>query len=111
MENKQLKNMIVLKNLPSNMIEEAIVVLKKNKKIEITQQVEKKEAVQCRMNSNEYIVKEAELVISSYISEIEKNKKAKKVKNIEQKYKKARFFSIALLVLMVVQAILFCNMR
>ncbi len=111
MENKQLKNMIVLKNLPSNMIEEAIVVLKKNKKIEITKQLEKKEAVQCRMNSNEYIVKEAELVISSYISEIEKNKKAKKVKNIEQKYKKARFFSIALLVLMVVQAILFCNMR
>lgn len=111
MENKQLKNMIVLKNLPSNMIEEAIVVLKKNKKIEITKQLEKKEAVQCRINSDEYIVKEAEFVISNYISEIEKNKKAKKVKNIEQKYKKAKIFSIALLVLMVVQAILFCNMR
>ena len=33
-----LKNMVVLKNLPSNIVEEAIIVLKTNKKIK---QVEK----------------------------------------------------------------------
>ena len=107
MENKQLKNMIVLKNLPSNIIEEAIVVLKQNKKIEIPKHVEKsKENIKCKQNSSEYILKEAELVISNYISDIEKNKKAKSNKNIEQKYKKARAFSIILLILIVLQAII-----
>lgn len=108
MENKQLKNMIILKNLPSNIIEEAIVVLKQNKKIEITQHLEqKKEPIQCKINPSEYILKEAEFVISNYISDIEKNKKAKRVKNIEQKYKKAKAFSIILLILIVLQAIVF----
>ena len=30
METSNLKNMVVLKNVPSNMIEEAMIVLKKN---------------------------------------------------------------------------------
>lgn len=33
METEKFKNMIVLKNLPSNLIEEAFVVIKPNKKI------------------------------------------------------------------------------
>ena len=107
MKSKQLKNMIVLKNLPSNMIEEAIVVLKQNKKIEIMKHLEKEKSVQCRTNSSDYILQEAEFVISNYISDIEKNKKAKKIKDIEQKYKKARAFSIILLVLIVLQAIIY----
>ena len=32
MESSNLKNMVVLKNIPSNIIDEAIVVLKSNKK-------------------------------------------------------------------------------
>ena len=32
MEESKLKNMVVLKNLPSNLVEEAIIVLKSNKK-------------------------------------------------------------------------------
>ena len=31
MEKSQMKNMVILKNLPSNLIEEAIVILKSNK--------------------------------------------------------------------------------
>ena len=33
MEESKLKNMVVLKNLPSNLIEEVIVILKSNKKV------------------------------------------------------------------------------
>ena len=33
MNQGELKNMVVLKNLPSNIVEEAIIVLKTNKKI------------------------------------------------------------------------------
>ena len=33
MDTSNLKNIVVLKNLPSNLVEEEIVVLKKNKKL------------------------------------------------------------------------------
>ena len=33
MNPNQMKNMIVLKNIPSNIVEEAIIILKNNKKI------------------------------------------------------------------------------
>ena len=33
MEASKLKNMVILKNLPSNLVEEAIVILKENKKV------------------------------------------------------------------------------
>ena len=34
MNNEGLKNIVLLKDLPSNIIEEAIIVLKENKKIQ-----------------------------------------------------------------------------
>lgn len=107
MENKQLKNMIVLRNLPSNIIEEAIVVLKQNKKIQLPEMIEKnKEISHCEEEKNDYILKEAEFVVSNYISNIEKEKKMKNHKNIETKYKQTRVFSIVMLVLFVLQFII-----
>ncbi len=37
-----LKNMVVLKNLPSNIVEEAIIVLKTNKKIKASRKNRKR---------------------------------------------------------------------
>lgn len=42
MKNNYLQNMIVLKNLPSNLVEEAIVVLKQNKKAKKYQYIDEK---------------------------------------------------------------------
>lgn len=33
MESSDMKNMVVIKNLPSNMVEEAIIILKKTKEL------------------------------------------------------------------------------
>ena len=63
MEN--LKNMVVLKNLPSNLIEEAFLILKPNKRIASFEYSPKKGEQEG--TSREYIVKEAEMVISSYL--------------------------------------------
>ena len=52
MSQGNLKNMVVLKNLPSNIVEEAIVILKSNKKI---RQVEKIEKNNFKENSGEKI--------------------------------------------------------
>lgn len=111
MELSNMKNMIVLKNLPSNTIEEAIVILKENKKIEYMKEKGKQEngkyktsSVQnvnnvsrkISKNSNkpegkDYILKEAEMIISSYITELEtKTPKWKNnMKKLEDRYKKS----------------------
>ena len=70
-----MKNMIVLKDLPSNLIEEAFVVLKENKKIHKYQMIENKEDNKKSKevkNNKEYIIKEAEMLLKSYTEEIEK---------------------------------------
>ena len=40
MEASNLKNMVVLKNLPSNIVDEAIIILKNSKKIKKLEKVE-----------------------------------------------------------------------
>lgn len=42
METSNMKNMVVLKNLPSNLVEEAIVILKSSKKVRKLEKIEKK---------------------------------------------------------------------
>lgn len=50
-----LKNMIVVKNIPSNIVEEAFIIVKENLKIEKLD-IDKK-------NENKLIIKEAEDII------------------------------------------------
>ena len=55
MEESKLKNMVVLKNLPSNLIEEAIVILKSNKKVKKLEKIDKEkrnEKEKIRTNEN-----------------------------------------------------------
>ena len=87
-----MKNMIVLKDLPSNLIEEAFVVLKENKKIHKYQMIENKEDNKKSKevkNNKEYIIKEAEMLLKSYTEELEKKtpKWKNNMKKLEKKYK------------------------
>ena len=85
METSKMKNMVVLKNLPSNLVEEAIVILKSSKKVKKLEKIEKNAKVTKSENvrkEKDYILKEAEMLISSYISKLEdKQQKAKKVQD------------------------------
>lgn len=109
MEVSNMKNIVVLKNLPSNLVEEAIVILKTNKVAKKLEYVDKNTNLNLNNNKNtkEYMVKEAESVISSYISKIEKNKNGnfQNVK-IEKKYKKLKVYSIIASILLVLTIIL-----
>lgn len=75
METKIMKNMIVLKNLPSNMVEEAFVVFKDNVKIHRKEKVEKNKFIEKedRPKSKEYMIKEAEMIVQDYISRVEQS--------------------------------------
>ena len=73
METSRLKNIVVLKNLPSNIVDEAIVVLKTNKKVKKLQKIEQnKNSISSEgdKKDKEYILKEAEMIVNNYISKI-----------------------------------------
>jgi len=95
MNSKIMKNIVVLKDLPSNIIDEAIVILKDNSKIKSLEAIEKKELLESKnktIDNKEYILKEAEMVISNYISDIKEEKQLKNlnVKALEKQCKRLK---------------------
>ena len=73
MKESNLKNIIVLKNIPSNIIDEAFVILKSNKnakKLETIEKSKSKGRGEIKNKGQDYIVKEAEMVVSNYLSKI-----------------------------------------
>ena len=96
MNTEVMKNMIVIKNLPSNMLEQAFIILKPNLKVKELNTVKSKTKENCYINQKEdnYVVKEAELLVSEYISKIEKGDNIRKNSVIEKKYRNMKRFSI-----------------
>ena len=100
METSEAKQMITLKNLPSNLVEEAIVVLKANQKVKNLEYMKKKGEKISEQKEPEdfYLMKEAEMVVTEYIRKLEKNdgnlfyQKAK----LEKKCMKMRNLNIGL---------------
>lgn len=102
MEESKLKNMVVLKNLPSNLVEEAIIILKSNKTVKRLEKIDKDKRNEASItkkdvNKKDFVVKEAELVVSSYISKVENSSKADKQRKIEQNRKIRRLKNYAYL--------------
>ena len=99
-----MKNIVVLKNLPSNLVEEAIVVLKQNKKVRKFQYIESEIKKSDDKDSSNYIVKEAESVINQYITNLEtKSPKWKNnIQKLEKKYKKSLKINLILGVIAIV---------
>lgn len=76
MEN--LRNIVILKGLPSNLIDEAFIILKQNQKIRKLEHIDNKNFSDEKNveEDNDYIVKEAEFLISNYIEEIDSTKQS-----------------------------------
>ena len=107
MDINKMRNIVILKNLPSNIVDEAFVVLKQNQEIKKFEFVENQKdnfSEYERENEDEYIVKEAELLISNYITELEgQDLCGKKYENkILKKYKKMKTVSVVLGLLLIV---------
>lgn len=105
MEKSQMKNMVVLRNLPSNLVEEAIVVFKTMKDAKEFQYIDKTENTKNdakKKNTKDYMVKEAESVISNYIKNNEKKKIGANNSNIKKKYKRLKLYSIVVSIAFVI---------
>lgn len=135
MKTDVMKNVIILKNLPSNLIDEAIVIVKDKKKIKdinysefIKDGGEKFSSSSNRQTSNrviqgymkeedlkkledtkkedrKYVIKEAEIVVSNYLSKIDNKMPEKKIKRLEKSYKRAKKISIILGIISIVSII------
>lgn len=111
METSKMKNMVVLKNLPSNLVEEAIVILKSSKKVKKLEKIEKNHKVE-KTNSEpkeqDYILKEAEMLVSSYISKLEKKQEQTHTRKIKENKKQMRLKKYAYVstIIIIIQAIL-----
>ena len=78
MESSNMKNMVVLKNLPSNMVEEAIIIFKETSKIKAKDVINKSNKInQIQGKSKDIIFKEAEMLVNDYVKKIEVPKKRK----------------------------------
>ena len=114
MEASNLKNMVVLKNLPSNIVEEAIVILKENRKVknlEKIDKIDKNKKIECSNKINkggDYILKEAELVVADYIINLENKKKNKEKMNAKsfQKLKRLKTYAFITSVIIFFETIL-----
>lgn len=111
MEDK-LKNIVVLKDLPSNIVEEAIVILKGNKKqTECIKKHIKNKSLQKDLNIDkpkDYIVKEAQMVISNYISNVEGQKIVKNKrdnKKLEKRYKRMQIATIVMFIALIISVV------
>lgn len=135
MKTDVMKNVIILKNLPSNLIDEAIVIVKDKKRIKdinysefIKDGGEKFSSSANRQTSNrviqgymkeedlkkledtkkedrKYVIKEAEIVVTNYLSKIDNKMPEKKIKRLEKSYKRAKKMSIILGIISVISII------
>lgn len=88
MDTNNMKNMVILRNLQSNIVDEAYIVFKNNVKIHKVQKIDKRKTGESKekQNPKDYMVKEAEMIVRDYISKIEK--KEYELGNRRQKIKR-----------------------
>lgn len=111
MEASNMKNMVVLKNLPSNLVEEAIVILKSSKKVKKLEKIERNNNLNKEERNHkekDYILKEAEMLVSSYISKLENNHEQKQYKAVKdyKEYIRLKRYAYLSSVIILIQAML-----
>ena len=111
MEASNMKNMVILKNLPSNLVEEAIVILKSSKKVKKLEKIEKNNSFdkeETVKREKDYILKEAEMLVSSYISKLENSHEQKQYKTIKstKKYIRLKRYAFLSSMIILIQAVL-----
>lgn len=129
MDTNNMKNIVILKNLPSNLVEEAIIVVKdkkeaidvdflkekevskeKNKKKNVIQGYMKEEDFKkierIQKDNRVYVVKEAEMIVNDYLTKIEDNKNFKAKEKMEKMYHKLKYINFVLLAVSVLSTLI-----
>lgn len=114
-----MKNIIIVKDLPSNLIDEAIIVVKDKIK-NIDKLIENKQNYEhcfikeedfnkirnIQRENRKYIVKEAEMVVSDYLDKIDENKKYKEKVKLKKTYKKLKYTNLCLMLTSIISTMI-----
>lgn len=101
MQLSKKKNTIVLKGMASNVIDEAIVVLKPNIKLKQSEYNSKGKASSDDRNKKMIVLKEAENTINMYVKKLEGEVGKKEDRNLKLKYKFLQVCNIILVLTIV----------
>lgn len=106
MEKGKMKNVVVLRNLPSNLIDEAFVVVKSKNVARSLERIDgKNENIDRKNKDDGYIVREAESVLSSYVSLVEKKDDKKVDFGIKRRYNMLKIYGVLVTVALVVAVV------
>ena len=107
MEKCKMKNVVVLRNLPSNLIEEAFVVVKSKKVARSLEHIDgKNENIDRKNKDDGYIVREAESVLASFVNFMEKKERKKVDLGLKRRYNMLKIYGVLVTVAFVVAVIL-----
>lgn len=110
MDKEKLKNIVVLKNLPSNLVDEAIVILKPNKKIRKLELIDKNKSTKINnkeTKDNTHVINEAEMLVNSFISEIEKAEtNSNSNDKLKEKYNRLKKYALLSTMILMMSVIL-----
>lgn len=97
MQNSRLKNSIILRGMASNIVDEAIVILKPNIKIKNKELTKGKKFKDKKIEKN-LIIGEAEHIILEYVNKIHEKDLNLKKKNLENKNKILKISNIIFII-------------
>lgn len=101
MQLSKMKNIIVLKGMASNVVKEAIVVLKPNVKIKQSEYNTKGKCVESNKDKKMIVVKEAESTINTYVKKL-LNETEKEVNNkMKNKYKFLQILNVVFILIII----------
>lgn len=102
MQLSKMKNIIVLKGMASNVVDEAIVVLKPNVKLKQSEYNTKQKRTLEDKNKKMIVMKEAESTINMYVKKLQKEAKKREDTNLRKKYKFLQISNTVLILSMIV---------
>lgn len=106
MQLSKMKNIIVLKGMASNVVDEAIVVLKPNVKLKQSEYNTKGKRTLDDKNKKMIVMKEAESTINTYVKKLQKETKKKEDWNLKKKYKFLQVCNVVLVLSIILATLI-----
>lgn len=102
MQLSKMKNIIVLRGMASNVVEEAIVVLKPHVKLKQSEYNSKGKATAESRDKKIFVVKEAENTINMYVKKLQNKAQEAEDRNFRMKYKFLQVCNVVLILSLIV---------
>lgn len=106
MQLSKMKNIIVLKGMSSNVVDEAIVILKPHVKLKQSEYNRKGKRNVSDKNKKMIVTKEAENTINMYIKKLQKESKMSEDHRLKIKYKFLQICNIALILTIIIATLI-----